>query len=68
MIWRIEIKDKDGIFDSVGHGVLRDIADLGISSVKDVRVVQAFILEGELSRDDAQRVARELLVDGVVQD
>jgi phosphoribosylformylglycinamidine synthase len=68
MIWRIEIKDKDGVFDSAGHGVLRDIADLGVSSITDVRVVQVFILEGDLSRDDAERVARELLVDGVVQD
>jgi phosphoribosylformylglycinamidine synthase II len=68
MIWRIEIKDKDGIFDSVGHGVLRDIADLGITSVKDVRVVQAYIIEGDIPRDGAERVARELLVDGVVQD
>lgn len=68
MIWRIEIKDKDGVFDAAGHEVLRDIADFGISSVKDVRVVQVFILEGDLSRADAGRVARELLVDSVVQD
>ena len=68
MICRIEIKDKDGIFDAAGHGVLRDIADMGVASVVDVRVVQVFILEGDFSLPDADRIARELLVDPVAQD
>ncbi|MBF0485845.1 MAG: phosphoribosylformylglycinamidine synthase subunit PurS, partial [Candidatus Omnitrophica bacterium] len=68
MIWRVEIKDKDGIFDAIGSGVARDILDLGIRSIHDVRVVQAFILEGEISGADTERIARQLLVDLVVQD
>ncbi len=68
MIWRIEIKDKDGVFDSAGHNVARDIADLGMALPGDVRVVQAFTIEGDISRADADRLARELLVDSVVQD
>lgn len=47
---------------------MRDIADLGVTSVTDVRVVQVFILEGDLTQADADRAARELLVDRVVQD
>ncbi|MEI6437501.1 MAG: phosphoribosylformylglycinamidine synthase subunit PurL [Candidatus Omnitrophota bacterium] len=68
MIWRIEIKEKPGVFDSVGAGVRHDILDLGISSVKDVRAVQVFLLEGDIDRKGAERICRELLVDLVVQD
>ncbi|MBF0620194.1 MAG: phosphoribosylformylglycinamidine synthase subunit PurL [Candidatus Omnitrophica bacterium] len=68
MIWRIEIKDKDGIFDAAGAGVQRDILDLGMTSVHAVRVVQVFILDGAIAKPQAERIARELLVDLVVQD
>jgi phosphoribosylformylglycinamidine synthase len=68
MIWRIEIKEKDGVFDSVGNGVLGDIRDLGIRKVHDVRVIQVFILEGELNGVEAERIAKQLLVDPIVQD
>lgn len=68
MIWRVEIKDKDGIFDSIGSGVRRDILDLGIPAVHDVRVVQVFILEGALGAAEVEIIARQLLVDPVVQD
>ncbi|MBF0331703.1 MAG: phosphoribosylformylglycinamidine synthase subunit PurL [Candidatus Omnitrophica bacterium] len=68
MIWRIEIKDKDGVFDAMGNSVLRDIADLGVSAATDVRVVQVFLVEGDLDAKAADCIARELLVDGVVQE
>ena len=68
MIWRIEVKDKDNMFDAAGHGVARDIADLGIAADVDVRVVQAYMLDGDVDAAAAGRVARELLVDRIVQD
>ncbi len=68
MIWRIEIKEKPGIFDSVGAGVHHDIIDLGINSVKDVRVVSIFMIEGDVTRENAETICRELLVDQVVQE
>ena len=68
MIWRIEIQEKPGIFDSTGAGVRHDILDLGIVSVKDVRAVQVFLLEGDIDRPVADRICRNLLVDLVVQD
>ncbi|MBF0388310.1 MAG: phosphoribosylformylglycinamidine synthase subunit PurS, partial [Candidatus Omnitrophica bacterium] len=68
MIWRIEIQEKPGIFDSVGDGVRHDILDLGIGGVKAVRAVQVFLLDGVLDRPAADRICRELLVDLVVQD
>ncbi|MBF0595459.1 MAG: phosphoribosylformylglycinamidine synthase subunit PurL [Candidatus Omnitrophica bacterium] len=67
-MWRIEIQEKPGVFDSVGAGVRQDIVDLGITSVKEVRAVSVFLLEGDIDRAGADRVCRELLVDLVVQD
>jgi phosphoribosylformylglycinamidine synthase II len=68
MIWRIEIKDKPGIFDAAGDSVLKDILDCGIHSVKEVQVIQVYLIEGDIRETDAQTIARELIVDGVVQD
>lgn len=68
MIWRIEIQEKSGIFDSVGAGVCHDILDLGIKTVKAVRAVQVFLIDGDITRAVAERVCRELLVDLVVQE
>ncbi len=67
MIWRIEIQEKPGIFDSVGNGIRHDILDMGVASVQAVRVVQVFLIEGDIDARKAGRICRELLVDLVVQ-
>jgi phosphoribosylformylglycinamidine synthase len=68
MIWRVEIKDKKGVFDAAGAAACKDIRDLGISSVERVDVVQVYNLEGELTESQMEKICRELLVDGVVQE
>ncbi|MDD4894224.1 MAG: phosphoribosylformylglycinamidine synthase subunit PurL [Candidatus Omnitrophica bacterium] len=68
MQYKIEIKDKPGIFDAVGVGIRKDILDLGIQAVRDVRFIQAYIIEGGLSEDEARRICEELLVDKIAQD
>jgi phosphoribosylformylglycinamidine synthase len=68
MLYKIEIKDRPGIFDAAGTGIKKDILDLGIKGVEQVRFVQAYILEGSLSQDDARRICEELLVDRIAQD
>ncbi len=68
MIWRIEIKDKTGVFDAAGDSVLKDILDCGIRSVKDVKVTQVYLISGDLSEKDARKIASELLTDPIVQD
>lgn len=67
MIWCVEIKQKSGLPDSAGAAVLKDIADLGID-LRNVRVVSVYLLEGELSREDAKRICEELLVDPIVEE
>jgi len=68
MFYKIEVTDKPGVFDVIGVGVKKDILDLGISSVKDVRFVQVYNIEGEISSGGLERICRELLADGICQD
>jgi phosphoribosylformylglycinamidine synthase II len=68
MLWKIEVVDKPGIFDAVGVGVKKDVLDLGIDSLKDVRFVQVYNIEGEISRQEAEKICVQLLADKVSQD
>ena len=68
MQYKIEVVDRPGIFDAVGQGVSRDIADLGINSVKEVKFIQVYILEGNLAEGEVVSICRELLTDKVTQD
>ncbi len=67
MFWRIEVKNKSSVKDPVGEAIKRDIIDLGISSVKDVKMVQVYIIEGKLSALQVKKIAEELLADLIIQ-
>ena len=68
MFYKIEIKDKPGIFDATGFGIMKDILDLGIKGVKDVHFIQVYNIEGALSGDELKMICEELLVDKISQD
>ncbi len=68
MQYKVEVVDKPGIFDAVGQGVKKDILDLGIKGVKDVKFIQVYIIRGSLSESQAARICEELLSDKVSQD
>ncbi|MFH0855908.1 MAG: phosphoribosylformylglycinamidine synthase subunit PurS [Candidatus Omnitrophota bacterium] len=68
MLYKIEVRDKSGIFDAVGEGVKGDIIDFGINSVRDVRFVQVYTIIGELAEEDVKRICGELLADKICQD
>jgi len=68
MIWIIEVRDKPGIFDAVGKGVLKDIKDLDIHSVEDVNFRQLYFVESNLSRQEIEKISREIIVDNIIQD
>lgn len=67
MFWRIEVKNKTNILDPVGAGIKRDIIDLGINTVNDVKMVQVYVLEGDLTAQDVKKIADELLADLIIQ-
>jgi len=66
--WKIEIHNKKGVFDPFGHGLKKDIEDLGITGVKKVLTSQVFIISGDLSIKDVHRICQELLVDPITQE
>ena len=68
MFYKIEIKDKRGIFDAVGEGLLKDVLDLGIKTVAHAQFAQIYTLEGEISPEQANKICEELLVDKVAQE
>ncbi|MFC1594357.1 phosphoribosylformylglycinamidine synthase subunit PurL [Candidatus Omnitrophota bacterium] len=67
MVWRVEIKDKPGVFDAVGEAVKKDIEDLGIQSVKSVKFVQLYFIKGQVSQPQITTIAKKLLVDPIIQ-
>lgn len=68
MIWRTEIKEKAGVFDPAAEGIKKDVADLGLGGVDDVRIVQVYTLDGDLTRDQVSLITSELLTDKVTQE
>lgn len=68
MIWRAEIREKAGFLDPAAAGIKKDVVDLGLSGVSDVRIVLVYTIDGELSREEITTVAGELLTDKVTQE
>lgn len=68
MIWRVEIKNKPGIFDAVGEGIKKDILDLNITGVETVTIIDIYILEGKISESEIKHICNELLADPITQD
>ena len=68
MLYKIEVRDKPGIFDALGEAVKSDILDFGIKTVKDVRSIQVYTIEGELTVEDITKICAELLTDEICQD
>ena len=65
---KIIIKEKDGVFDALGHGVLKDIKDLGIEGLAAVRFAQLYYLDGSIHEAGLKRIAEELLIDKITQE
>jgi phosphoribosylformylglycinamidine synthase len=68
MIYRIEVGFKPGIRDALGEKTQRKIIEhLGIN-VESVETVEIYTVEGNLTGEDAERIARGPLSDPVIQE
>jgi phosphoribosylformylglycinamidine synthase len=65
--WKVEVSYKPEVPDTVGHGILEDIADLGISGVNSVRTATVYWIEGSLDAQAIDRIGTELLADPITQ-
>jgi len=65
---RVEVRLKSHLPDARGLGMVRDIYDLGITTVSEVRVADIYWLDASLTVDKLDMVCRNLLADTVTQD
>ncbi len=65
---RVEVRLKSHLPDSRGLGLVKDIHDLGITSVSNVRVADIYRLDADLPTDRLDLICRRLLADPVTQE
>ncbi len=65
---RVEVCLKSHLPDPRGFGLSRDIIDLDITTVSDVRVVDVYWLDANLPSDKLNLICRNLLADPVTQE
>ena len=65
---RVEVCLKSHLPDARGLGLVKDIRDLGMTEVTNVRVVDGYWLDADLSPDELDLVCRCLLADPVTQE
>jgi phosphoribosylformylglycinamidine synthase II len=67
LFW-IEVSVKAGFPDPEGDRLEKDIRDIGITTVKQARVSDVYLLEGEPDEAEVIKIGQELLADPVVED
>ena len=67
-MWEIEVGLKPEFKDAIGKAVKSDIKeDLGITSVEEVKYIEAYRLEGKFSEKEVERLAKEAFSDAIIQ-
>ncbi|MBI2830518.1 MAG: phosphoribosylformylglycinamidine synthase subunit PurS, partial [Chloroflexi bacterium] len=64
----IEVSLKDHLPDARGLGLVKDIRDLGITTVSNARVLDIYWLDADLDPETVDLICRSLLADNVTQD
>ncbi len=64
---RIEVYFKEQLIDAEGQGLVRDIRDLDIKNVSDVRVMDIYWLDAELKPEELELICNNLLADPITQ-
>jgi phosphoribosylformylglycinamidine synthase II len=67
-LFRIEVSVKAGFPNPEGDRLKKDIRDIGITTIKQARVSDVYLLEGELDEAEVVKIGQELLADPVVED
>jgi phosphoribosylformylglycinamidine synthase II len=67
MLWHIRIEPAPSIADSFGQRLAAQAVEFGLPGTWSVQTSRGFLIEGEISREQLDRVATEVLVDPVVE-
>jgi len=68
LIYKIEVWLKNNLPDVRGLSLAKDIYDLGITTVSNIRVVDIYRLDTDLKLDELDLICQNLLVDSVIQE
>src|SRR5438094_496203 len=66
-LYRIEAGLRDDIPDPAANSLRNEMHSLGVATAERVRTARLYWIEGEFDRDAAQKLARELFSDPVVE-
>ncbi|MFC1866003.1 phosphoribosylformylglycinamidine synthase subunit PurL, partial [Chloroflexota bacterium] len=64
---KIEVRFREKLPDVAGQGLVRDIHDLGIKGISNVRIIDIYWLDADLKAEELELICRNLLADPVTQ-
>ena len=67
MLWEVDVSLRDPDADHAARAVVAGAAELGIAGCTHARSAASWLIEGEISRADAERLAARLLSDPVTE-
>ena len=67
MLWQIYVYPQPGQPDLESSRVADEIRELRIGPVGEIRSARGYLIEGNLQRQDVERLGRELLADPVTE-
>lgn len=67
MQYQIEVRLKDSFRDKHGEHIKHEVAELGVKGIAAVKYSPVYKLEGNLSLQEAERIAGRLLVDPITE-
>ena len=66
-LWQIDIWPEESQPDRLAAELIADASDLRLPNSLKIAAARGFLIEGDLSRDQAQQIAKNLLVEPVVE-
>ncbi|MBU6221208.1 MAG: phosphoribosylformylglycinamidine synthase subunit PurL [Planctomycetes bacterium] len=67
MLWEVDVSLREAGSDHAARAVVAGAAELGIAGCTQARTSAGWLIEGEISRADAERLAAHLLTDPVTE-
>jgi phosphoribosylformylglycinamidine synthase len=67
MLWEVDVHPRDADGDHAARAVVAGAVELGIPGCERARTAAGWLIEGDLSRADVERLAAAVLVDPVVE-
>jgi phosphoribosylformylglycinamidine synthase len=63
----IEIHLKKNFFDAFGDDLKKSIIEMGITGINNIYVSDIYFLQGEISKKEMEKIAKNLFLDSITQ-